>query len=513
MGTEEHAKRPPCRMTTLCYLEQDGKYLMLHRVTKKNDENKDKWIGVGGHAEEGESPEDCLLREVEEETGLRLAEFAFRGLVTFVSDTWGTEYMCLYTASRWEGSLQEAQMDRCREGVLRWVDKEEACRLPVWEGDKIFFRLLQTETGFFSLKLRYEGERLAEAALNGKPMELLAEVTPDGEPTGLVRERGVAHTDGMLHATAHVWVTRPGKNGGAQVLLQKRSMEKDGYPGCWDISAAGHVPAGSSCLETAVRELREELGIRAEEGDLEPAGFYITEWDTRFHGKRFFDRERAAVYLYRKPVDETKLSLQKEEVEQVQWMDYETCLKKLEENSFEHCLNPKEFRELGNHLFYHVHEFEPVWNADSRILILGTFPSVKSREQGFYYGHPRNRFWQVVAAIAGEPAPETIQQKKEMLLRNGIAIWDVIAGCRIQGSSDASIRDVEPADVAGLLKQTSIERIYANGSAAKDLYDRYLKESCGREIIKLPSTSPANAAWSLEKLTEKWRELLHFTEN
>ena len=118
-----------------------------------------------------------------------------------------------------------------------------------------------------------------------------------------------------------------------------------------------------------------------------------------------------------------------------------------------------------------------------------------------------------MAAIAGEPVPETIQQKKEMLLRNGIAIWDVIAGCRIQGSSDASIRDVEPADVAGLLKQTSIERIYANGSAAKDLYDRYLKESCGREIIKLPSTSPANAAWSLEKLTEKWRELLHFTEN
>lgn len=155
-----------CRITTLCYLEQNESYLMLHRISKDNDENKDKWIGVGGHIEEGESPEECLLREVLEETGLTLTSYHFRGLVTFVSDEWGSEYMCLYTADSWKGELTS-----CREGILEWVKKEHICNLNIWTGDKIFLKLLQKDREFFSLKLRYEGEFLREAILDGKPLK------------------------------------------------------------------------------------------------------------------------------------------------------------------------------------------------------------------------------------------------------------------------------------------------------------------------------------------------------
>ncbi|MBR0198980.1 MAG: 8-oxo-dGTP diphosphatase [Oscillospiraceae bacterium] len=152
------------RNTTLCYLERGRDYLMLHRVKKEVDENKDKWIGIGGKFEEGESPEDCLLREVREETGLTLTSWRYRGIVTFVSDEWGTEYMHLFTADAWEGQIRQD----CDEGVLEWIDREMLLSLPIWEGDKIFLRLLDEDASFFSLKLRYEGDRLAEAVLNGK---------------------------------------------------------------------------------------------------------------------------------------------------------------------------------------------------------------------------------------------------------------------------------------------------------------------------------------------------------
>ncbi len=155
------------RNTTLCYLERGDEYLMLHRVKKEQDENQGKWIGVGGHLEEGESPEECLLREVWEETGYRLTSFRFRGLVTFVSDEWGTEYMFLYTADGFIGIPVP-----CREGELAWVRKEEVPRLPIWEGDRIFLRLLAEEHPFFSLKLAYQGGRLTEAALDGAPLPL-----------------------------------------------------------------------------------------------------------------------------------------------------------------------------------------------------------------------------------------------------------------------------------------------------------------------------------------------------
>lgn len=151
--------------TSLCYIERDGKYLMLHRVKKEQDENKDKWIGIGGKFEPGESPEDCMLREVREETGLALLSWRFRGIVTFVSDEWGTEYMHLFTADGFAGTLKD-----CDEGVLEWVDKARIPTLPIWEGDKIFLRLLDTDEAFFSLKLCYRGDTLVSAALNGKPL-------------------------------------------------------------------------------------------------------------------------------------------------------------------------------------------------------------------------------------------------------------------------------------------------------------------------------------------------------
>ncbi len=149
-------------MTTLCYIERDHQYLMLHRVSKKNDVNKDKWIGVGGHFEGKESPEECLLREVKEETGLTLTSYRFRGIVTFICDDYPVEFMCLYTADGFEGELKE-----CDEGNLEWVDKERLVDLNLWEGDKIFFRLLREEAPFFSLKLVYENGELMEAVLDG----------------------------------------------------------------------------------------------------------------------------------------------------------------------------------------------------------------------------------------------------------------------------------------------------------------------------------------------------------
>ena len=154
------------KQTTLCYIEKDGCYLMLHRVKKEHDENRDKWIGIGGKFQEGESPEDCLLRETKEETGLTLTDYRYRGLVTFVSDEWGTDQMHLFTAGGFSGDLRE-----CDEGVLEWVPRETLLSLPMWEGDRIFLDLLERNEPFFSLKLVYRGETLERAVLNGKPVK------------------------------------------------------------------------------------------------------------------------------------------------------------------------------------------------------------------------------------------------------------------------------------------------------------------------------------------------------
>ena len=153
--------------TTLCYITRGNDVLMLHRVKKKNDLNQDKWIGVGGKFEGEETPDECLLREAREETGLTLTSWRCRALVTFLSDVWEGEYMYLFTADGFEGTLKE-----CDEGDLQWVSREFLDALPKWEGDKIFLELLWQDAPFFLLKLRYEGEHLAEAALNGKPLEI-----------------------------------------------------------------------------------------------------------------------------------------------------------------------------------------------------------------------------------------------------------------------------------------------------------------------------------------------------
>ena len=154
------------------------------------------------------------------------------------------------------------------------------------------------------------------------------------------------------------------------------------------------------------------------------------------------------------------------------------------------------------------HTFEPVFDGESKILVLGSFPSVKSRENNFFYGHPQNRFWKVMADVLNWEVPTTIEEKKEMLLLNHVAVWDVIASCSIQGSSDTSIKDVVVNDFSKILQNSRVERIYVNGGKAYELYHKYAEKLTGIRAIKLPSTSPANAAWSLEKLTKAWSELI-----
>ena len=156
--------------------------------------------------------------------------------------------------------------------------------------------------------------------------------------------------------------------------------------------------------------------------------------------------------------------------------------------------------------YEHVeHGFVPIFDENSEILILGTLPSVKSRENQFYYGNAQNRFWRLLAALFDEDVPTTIDGKKAFLYRNRVAIWDVISSCDIIGSSDSSIKNVVPADIAGLLKQTNIKRVFANGNLAKKLYDQYAFPLTGVEAVKLPSTSPANAQYNLEKLIKNWQ--------
>ena len=155
-----------------------------------------------------------------------------------------------------------------------------------------------------------------------------------------------------------------------------------------------------------------------------------------------------------------------------------------------------------------LHPFGPLFGPDSRILILGSFPSVKSREQNFFYGHPQNRFWKVMAALYGQDMPRTIPEKKDLILSHGLALWDSIASCVITGSSDASIRDVRANDLQIILDHAPIERIYCNGRKSHEMYERYILPSLGRDAACLPSTSPANAQWSLEKLIAAWSVIL-----
>lgn len=335
-------------LSTLCYIEKDGQYLMLHRIVKKNDVNKDKWIGVGGHFEQDESPEECVLREVKEETGYTLTSFQYRGLVTFVSGDGVTEYMSLFTADGFEG-----EPIPCDEGVLEWVPIEKVWSLNLWEGDKIFFRLLDEGRPFFSLKLVYDGHgKLVDAILDGKPLELFDIVDEHGQKTGLIKERGVVHRDGSLHPTAHVWVVRERQTEAGkvkQLLLQKRCVTKDSYPSCFDISAAGHIQTGENCLETALRELEEELGICAGAEQLQFIGNLCNYKEDVFHGFPFRDYEYSYIYVYNEPVEAQRLRLQESEVEEVAWMDFEEVLMKVRENGMPHCIQEQELLLLDRY--------------------------------------------------------------------------------------------------------------------------------------------------------------------
>ena len=161
-------------------------------------------------------------------------------------------------------------------------------------------------------------------------------------------------------------------------------------------------------------------------------------------------------------------------------------------------------KKNGKESYTIIHHIPPVYDENSRILVLGSFPSVKSREYGFFYGHPQNRFWRVIAKLYNEKTPESIDEKKALLLRNGVAVWDVIHSCQISGSADSSIKDVVPNDINSLIKDSQIKRIFTNGKKADELYGKYIGKQTGIKAVCLPSTSPANAVWSLEKLVKVW---------
>ena len=161
-----------------------------------------------------------------------------------------------------------------------------------------------------------------------------------------------------------------------------------------------------------------------------------------------------------------------------------------------------------NHSGRLAHPFEPLYDEDSRVLILGSFPSVKSREQQFYYGHPQNLFWKVIAALFHQDVPETVARKKDLILSNHLALWDSVASCVITGSSDASIREVRANDLRVILDRSPIRMICCNGKTSWQVYEKYIRPSVGREAVCLPSTSPANAQWTLDRLTEAWSVIL-----
>lgn len=334
------------QLTTLCYIEKDDKYLMLHRTKKKNDLSKDMWIGVGGHFEDEESPVECLVREVKEETGLTLTSYRLRGIVTFISDEAEGEYMFLYTADGFEG-----QIKNCDEGELEFIEKDRIRGLYMWEGDEIFLRLIREDYPMFDLRLEYNGKKLSRAVLDGKEMELFDILSDDYKETGIVRERTSVHETGAWHKTSHVWIYRK-KNSGYDVLLQKRNEHKDSFPGYYDISSAGHIPAGEDYKESALRELKEELGITAKPEELQLIGVHNGMSNEEFYGKPFINNEHSMVYVY----DGTELEpddfkLQKEEVESVKWIDYEVGKKSLFNGEMKNCVYSEEWEMLGRYFF------------------------------------------------------------------------------------------------------------------------------------------------------------------
>lgn len=321
------------RETTLCYIEKDSSYLMLHRTKKKEDGSHEKWLGVGGKIESGETPEQCIVREVQEETGFSLVSYKLRAKIYFYSDTWEDELMYLYTADDFTGNQIE-----CSEGHLEWVKKQEVCDLNIWEGDKLFLERLASDDGYFELELRYKGHQLEDYKWLGEFFDVVDET---GTPTGEFVERSIAHRDGIRHRTSHIWLLKYVDNK-LHVLLQKRSECKDSHPGCYDISSAGHIHAGCGFEESAIRELKEELGVDAVENDLIYVGLINTYREKEFHGALFKDNQVSRVFILFCDFEKEDFNLQKEEVESVMWMDMDQCIKHVKEDDIPHCMRDYE---------------------------------------------------------------------------------------------------------------------------------------------------------------------------
>ena len=294
----------PEKLEVFCVLEQKEKYQILKETMK-----------------EGESPEECLARTVGSENSAPLS-WKTRGILTLEE----TDTVC-------------------------WPKCDEILQNLTGEEEKICFRLMMEERAFFSLKVTFDRRNiLRSASVNGKPLELFDILKEDGSLAGIVRERGVVHLDGSLHPTSHIWIVRRNHSSGWDLLLQKRSFSKDSNPGCYDISSAGHVSAGDTYLPAALRELGEELGIRAEEKDLHLAGMRKAYFEDVFYGKPFRDYEISAVYVYDKPVDEKKLVLQESEVEDVKWMDFQECCRRVDHGVMKHCIYMDELEIVGRYL-------------------------------------------------------------------------------------------------------------------------------------------------------------------
>lgn len=354
------------KSSTLCYIEKDGCYLMMHRVIKENDVNHDKWIGVGGHFEEGETADECLVREIREETGIGIASYRYRGLITFVPHEGSIELMHLYTGDL-EGAdlslsiVKEAGADAedrvngneivMDEGVLEWIPKEKIWDLELWEGDKIFFRLIEEDRDFENMLLAYdENDQLCAAELEGEELELFDVLNDDGTRSGVVAERGVVHKRGVLHGTVHIWVLRENEDGRYDVLIQKRSQQKDSNPGCYDISAAGHIKSGGTVIDAAIRETEEEIGIRTEEKEFEFVGIHHGFYQDMFHGREFRDNEMMHVFILNREVKDEEIVLQESEVESVLWMDIAELFEILRREKLKHCIYEEEVEMVAEHL-------------------------------------------------------------------------------------------------------------------------------------------------------------------
>lgn len=331
---------------TLCYLERDGKYLMLFRNKKPNDPNEGKWIGVGGKPEPGETPEQCAKREIYEETGLTARELVRFGTVTFLSDVWEAEIMHLFWVTEFEGELSE-----CSEGELHWIEKERIFDLPLWDGDRIFLQYMFSGKPFSEMTLRYRGDRLAGCVVDGAEVELIDVDREDGSPAGYVSSRDFVHWHGLWHTTVHVWIVGESEAGKPALLLQFRAAGKRLYPSHWDISSAGHIPVGEDALQAALREVEEELGILPAEEEMEDLGTIVVTYDDD-DGEGYHDREFCRMFLLRRNDPLSAFTLQPSEVERVMWIPFDELNQRIHDGTLRHCLDLREIRLLTS-LFAH----------------------------------------------------------------------------------------------------------------------------------------------------------------